>query len=83
MGHHQHHDQEGYGRGSVLVPPRSVAKVDYVGTRGTCDLLFSYRQEDQRSTDGGFDRFQFEDGIYNGVNYFNFDFHIRSVTVLE
>ncbi|KAG6428950.1 hypothetical protein SASPL_106989 [Salvia splendens] len=33
--------------GSVPVPARSSAVIDYVGTRGTCDVPYSYTQQDK------------------------------------
>ncbi|KAL8458479.1 hypothetical protein ACS0TY_036120 [Phlomoides rotata] len=40
------------GTFSIKVPPRSRAKVSYVGTHGKCSVPFSYTQKDTSSSDG-------------------------------
>ncbi|KAG6418415.1 hypothetical protein SASPL_120619 [Salvia splendens] len=58
---------------AVPVPAKTVAIVEYVGTMGTCNIPFSYTQS---STDGKFSEIEQNDGIYEGVIYYNFDFHV-------
>ncbi|KAG6383121.1 hypothetical protein SASPL_157131 [Salvia splendens] len=65
--------------GTVPVPANTMAVIDYVGTRGSCNIPFSYTQEDHNSTNGRIAYFQQIDGVYNGVSYYNFDFRVRSV----
>ncbi|XP_047963978.1 uncharacterized protein LOC125208415 [Salvia hispanica] len=66
------------GSGSVPVPARTTARIDYVGTRGTCDIPFSYTQQDTNSTNGQISHTDQIDGIYKGVSCYNFNFVIRS-----
>ncbi|KAG6398027.1 hypothetical protein SASPL_139477 [Salvia splendens] len=63
--------------GSVPVPARSVAVVHYVGTKGTCDVPFSYTQQDRSSTDGKITETDQIDGVYTGVNAYNFSFIVE------
>ncbi|KAH6788185.1 hypothetical protein C2S52_007737 [Perilla frutescens var. hirtella] len=63
--------------GGVPVPPRSTAVVSYVGTRGTCNVPFSYVQQDRSSIDGQVSDTKQIDGIYNGVNCYNFSFVVE------
>ncbi|XP_050203762.1 uncharacterized protein LOC126653841 [Mercurialis annua] len=59
---------------AVPVPPMSTVIVNYVATEGKCDIPFSYTQRDQDSIDGSFRYSTHEDGVYTGVNYFNFHY---------
>ncbi|KAH6812980.1 hypothetical protein C2S51_021998 [Perilla frutescens var. frutescens] len=62
--------------GTVPVPPRTKAVVNYVGTLGTCNIPYSYTQQDKSSTDGRVLERQLIDGIYTGVNCYNFSFEV-------
>ncbi|KAH6756793.1 hypothetical protein C2S53_008060 [Perilla frutescens var. hirtella] len=62
--------------GTVPVPGRSVSVVSYVGTVGTCNVPFSYTQQDKSSTDGRVVENEEIDGVYTGVNCYNFSFEI-------
>ncbi|XP_047959194.1 uncharacterized protein LOC125204547 [Salvia hispanica] len=64
--------------GSVPVPARTSAVIEYVGTRGTCDIPYSYTQQDTNSTNGQVSYTEHVDGIYKGVSSYNFSFVIRS-----
>lgn len=64
---------------TATVPARSSAVVEYVGTKGTCNVPFSYRQQDKSSVDGKIVYTDLTDGIYNGVNCYNFDFKISKI----
>ncbi|XP_047957459.1 uncharacterized protein LOC125203196 [Salvia hispanica] len=64
--------------GSVPVPARSKATIEYVGTRGTCDVPYSYTQQDMSSADGSVSYTEQVDGIYKGVSCYNFRFVIKS-----
>ncbi|XP_047961724.1 uncharacterized protein LOC125206517 [Salvia hispanica] len=68
--------------GTVTVPGKSTVTVDYVGTRGTCSVPYYYTQEDKSSLDGQTVYTDLVDGIYTGVNYYNFNFHVRDTTPL-
>lgn len=63
--------------GSVPVPPRSTALVSFVGTRGTCNIPFHYTQQDRSSTGAGIVETEQIDGIYTGVNCYNFHFVVE------
>ncbi|XP_047961326.1 uncharacterized protein LOC125206074 [Salvia hispanica] len=64
-------------QGSVPVPANSTVTVHYVGTRGTCNVPYSYTQQDQSSTTGEITYEDQTDGIYQGVSYYNFDFVVE------
>ncbi|KAG6398060.1 hypothetical protein SASPL_139510 [Salvia splendens] len=64
-------------QGSVPVPANSTVKVHYVGTRGTCNVPYSYTQQDQSSTTGDITYDDQTDGIYEGVSCYNFDFKVE------
>lgn len=66
----------------VVVPAMSRVRVDYVATRGTCNVPFSYTQRDRRSSDGSFLTSTHVDGVYTGVNYYSFHFQQPVVTRL-
>ncbi|KAL1551585.1 hypothetical protein AAHA92_19407 [Salvia divinorum] len=68
--------------GSVPVPARTVASIEYVGTRGTCDVPYSYTQQDRSSTDGKISYTEQVDGIYRGISSYNFHFVVKSTNVL-
>ncbi|KAG6388724.1 hypothetical protein SASPL_150156 [Salvia splendens] len=63
--------------GTVLVPAKSSAVVHYVGTRGTCDVPFSYTQRDRSSTDGKITQTEQIDGVFTGVNNYGFKFTVE------
>ncbi|XP_057788216.1 uncharacterized protein LOC131005324 [Salvia miltiorrhiza] len=63
--------------GSIAVPPMSVSTVSYVGTMGICNIPFSYTQQDTKSTDGSITYTNQIDGVYTGVNAYNFNFVIE------
>ncbi|XP_047959335.1 uncharacterized protein LOC125204671 [Salvia hispanica] len=63
-------------QGSVPVPPNSTVTVSYVGTKGTCNLPYTYTQEDRSSVTGEITYYNQTDGIYEGVSYYNFVFQV-------
>ncbi|XP_057807822.1 uncharacterized protein LOC131022389 [Salvia miltiorrhiza] len=67
---------------SVTVPPKSRATVTYVGTQGKCSVPFNYTQKDMSSTNGQMITSQHADGIFFGVNYYNFQFEAMEVQPL-
>lgn len=64
--------------GTIPVPPRSVASVRYVGTMGTCDVPYSYTQQERSSTTGQITELDYDDGLYTGVSCYNFNFVIEN-----
>lgn len=68
--------------GSVPVPARSQAVVSYVGTQGICDVPFHYTQQYTSSTDGRIIKTEEIDGIFTGVNCYDFDFQFDSIQSL-
>ncbi|XP_047959386.1 uncharacterized protein LOC125204713 [Salvia hispanica] len=68
--------------GSVHIPAKSSAIIEYVGTQGTCDVPYSYTQQDRSSTDGTISYTEQDDGIYKGVSCYNFHFVTKSVKAL-
>ncbi|XP_047960929.1 uncharacterized protein LOC125205823 [Salvia hispanica] len=74
---------EGSATGTVPVPARSLAVVHYVGTMGTCDVPFSYRQEDRSSTSGEISITDQIDGVFTGVNAYNFQFIVERYQPLD
>ncbi|KAL1551588.1 hypothetical protein AAHA92_19410 [Salvia divinorum] len=68
--------------GSVPVPAKTTAMIEYVGTRGTCNVPYYYTQEDRRSTNGQISYTEQVDGIYKGINCYNFHFVIKPTRVL-
>ncbi|KAG6428951.1 hypothetical protein SASPL_106990 [Salvia splendens] len=64
--------------GSVPVPGRTTAIIEYVGTKGTCDIPYYYTQQDRNSTNGQISYTEQVDGVYKGVSCHNFNFVIRS-----
>ncbi|XP_047959066.1 uncharacterized protein LOC125204448 [Salvia hispanica] len=70
------------GTAMVPVPAMSSVTVDYVGTRGTCNIPFSYTQEDRSSYDAQISYTDHVDGTYTGVSYYSFSFHVRETKSL-
>lgn len=67
---------------AVPVPARSSAVVSYVGTTATCDVPFTYSQQDVRSTDGTIIRSEQTDGVFTGVNAYNFNYQFDEIKPL-
>ncbi|KAM7497702.1 hypothetical protein LguiA_022116 [Lonicera macranthoides] len=57
----------------ITAPPMTRVKVNLLATEGSCDVPFSY---DQRDTlmDGNIVTITMDDGIYTGINYYNFKY---------
>lgn len=55
----------------VIVPPHTVITVRILATQGTCQVPFSYTQEDILTT-GEKKVTKYDDGIFRGVNSFGF-----------
>ncbi|KAG8090077.1 hypothetical protein GUJ93_ZPchr0011g27430 [Zizania palustris] len=57
----------------VIVPPKTRVIVRLIASRGTCDVPFSYKQQDVLY-DGHVVTYDMNDGIYTGVNCYNFNY---------
>jgi len=55
----------------VIVPANTMVKVSMLATEATCEVPFSYIQEDVLSS-GEKVVYKFDDGIYRGVNSYGF-----------
>ncbi|KDP31682.1 hypothetical protein JCGZ_15007 [Jatropha curcas] len=55
----------------VSVPPMTKTTVSLLATLGSCNVPFSYTQQDTL-TDGNLDVSVKHDGVYSGVNCFKF-----------
>ncbi|KAL6641728.1 hypothetical protein ACP70R_019909 [Stipagrostis hirtigluma subsp. patula] len=60
----------------VRVPAYTKVTLTLLATQGTCDVPFSYYQEDVL-TDGQKVVTEFDDGIYRGVNSYNFKSELK------
>ena len=60
----------------VTVPPMSRVKVSLLATRGSCDVPFSYTQQDTL-TNGKQITYNMDDGVYTGVNSYNFKYETQ------
>lgn len=58
----------------VTVPPRTKVSVQVMATKASCDVPFGYIQKDT-FTDGRVETRRKQDGIFTGVNSYNFHFH--------
>ncbi|CAN6565841.1 unnamed protein product [Malus baccata var. baccata] len=56
-----------------VVPAMTKVKVRFVAAEASCDVPFSYNQRDTR-TSGEIITSNIDDGVYNGVNTFDFKF---------
>ncbi|XP_057772507.1 uncharacterized protein LOC130992053 [Salvia miltiorrhiza] len=63
--------------GFIPVPARHKAEVQYLGTRATCSIPFTYTQSDKSSAPSGATSETLQiDGIYTAVSCFQFNFNI-------
>ncbi|KAI9112662.1 hypothetical protein K1719_016328 [Acacia pycnantha] len=60
----------------VTVPPMTMVTVSLLTTRGSCDVPFSYTQRDTL-TNGQQVTYNMDDGIYTGINSFNFKYETK------
>jgi hypothetical protein len=58
----------------VTVPPKTKVTVSLIATRSAIDVPFNYQQRDVMSTDGKPRVVSRTDGLYTGVNSYNFKF---------
>ncbi|KAI3931462.1 hypothetical protein MKW92_027491, partial [Papaver armeniacum] len=61
---------------TVTVPPMSRVKVSLMATQGSCEIPFSYTQHDIL-TDGTLKVYQKDDGLYTGLNSFNYRYDTK------
>lgn len=62
----------------IIVAPRSKVKAGIMATQATCDVPFSYTQRD-RLMDGRAVIQRLDDGIFTGINSYNFQFVAEEV----
>ncbi|KAI9077499.1 hypothetical protein K1719_040521 [Acacia pycnantha] len=60
----------------VTVPPMTMVTVSLLATVGSCDVPFSYTQRDTL-TNGQQVTYNMDDGIYTGINSFNFKYETK------
>lgn len=60
----------------VTVPPKSRVTLELLATRGKCDVPFSYQQLDT-FTDGTQIVKDMDDGVYTGINCYNFTYDVK------
>ncbi|XP_021912292.1 uncharacterized protein LOC110826025 [Carica papaya] len=60
----------------ATVPPMTTVRVMLLATVGTCDVPFSYSQRDTL-TNGEQTTYYLDDGLYTGINSFNFKYEIK------
>ncbi|KAJ6837143.1 natterin-3 [Iris pallida] len=65
---------------TAVVPPWTSVKVNYVGTKGKCDIPFSYTQRVRLSTTGKMVTTEHTDGVFMGVNAYKYHFDSSSLT---
>lgn len=61
---------------ALAVPAMTKLNLNVLATQGMCDVPFSYLQEDVL-TDGEKVIRKFDDGIYRGVNSYNFTYQVK------
>lgn len=67
---------------TIVVPPMSAVSVRMLASRGSCDVPFSYYQSD-KLYDGTFETFYKLDGIYTGVNSYDFRYETHERPLLS
>ncbi|KAF5942644.1 hypothetical protein HYC85_020286 [Camellia sinensis] len=60
----------------ITVAPMSRIKVSLLATKGSCDVPFSYTQHDTL-TNGKHITYNMDDGVYTGINCFNFKYETQ------
>lgn len=60
----------------VTVPPKTKVTVSVLATQGTCDVPFSYKQDDLLYT-GEKVTYELKDGLYTGVNCYNLRYETK------
>ncbi|KAG5554534.1 hypothetical protein RHGRI_012176 [Rhododendron griersonianum] len=61
---------------NVTVPPKTKVTVSALATQGTCDVPFSYSQTDNLP-DGTSITYNKNDGVYTGINSYNFRYETK------
>jgi hypothetical protein len=64
----------------VTVPPKTLVTVRVMATKATCDVPFGYIQKDT-FTDGRVEIRRKQDGMFTGVNSYNFHFHTTEMAL--
>ncbi|CAI0434849.1 unnamed protein product [Linum tenue] len=60
----------------VSVKPMSLTRISLLATRGSCDIPYSYTQRDTL-TNGSQVTYRMDDGVYTGINSFNFKYETK------
>ncbi|CAL1383679.1 unnamed protein product [Linum trigynum] len=60
----------------VSVKPMSLTRISLLATRGSCDIPYSYTQRDTL-TNGSQVAYRMDDGVYTGINSFNFKYETK------
>ncbi|KAG8090119.1 hypothetical protein GUJ93_ZPchr0011g27858 [Zizania palustris] len=64
----------------VTVPPMTKVTVSLIASKGSCDVPFSYKQEDIMY-DGRVVTYDMDDGIYTGTNCYDFQFEKKEENI--
>ncbi|KAG8081557.1 hypothetical protein GUJ93_ZPchr0173g47696 [Zizania palustris] len=62
----------------VIVPPMTKVTVSLIASKGSCDVSFSYKQEDIMY-DGRVVIYDMDDGMYTGTNCYDFEFERKRI----
>ena len=65
----------------VTVPAMTKVTVTMIATQASCDVPFSYTQRDIL-TNGKYVIYNLDDGVYKGVNAFNFKYQTKEETLV-
>ncbi|KAL5204913.1 hypothetical protein ABZP36_009784 [Zizania latifolia] len=60
----------------VTVPPMTKVTVSLIASKGSCDVPFSYKQQDVLY-DGRVVTYDMDDGIYTGINCYDFKYETK------
>ncbi|KAG8090129.1 hypothetical protein GUJ93_ZPchr0011g27508 [Zizania palustris] len=66
----------------VTVPPKTKVTVSLIASKASCDVPFSYKQEDALY-DGRVVTYDMDDGIYNGINCYDFKYETKEEKIFE
>ncbi|KAL5204802.1 hypothetical protein ABZP36_009673 [Zizania latifolia] len=60
----------------ITVPPKTRVTLSLIASQGSCDVPFSYKQQDVLY-DGQVVTYDMNDGIYTGINRYNFKYETK------
>ncbi|KAG8081560.1 hypothetical protein GUJ93_ZPchr0173g47695 [Zizania palustris] len=64
----------------LIVPPMSKVTVSLIASKASCDVPFSYKQEDVLY-DGRVVTYDMDDGIYTGINCYDFKYETKEENI--